>query len=463
MGARFQLASLGGFGSGAAGMTNGAIGGYSYGGGGGGGGGTPGAIQDYYMGGSGIINRYGGASTPMLKGQAQAHAKQAYDFLTKEKGLSHEAAVGVLANIQKESGFNPGARGDGGNAHGIFQHHADRRAAILRGTGINMSTAGFLDQLKGGVWEAESGSDRGAGQAWKILKTPGLGADQYAAAWSRLYERPGNTQGEMASRGRMANGMLGMFGPGAGAAGGVSGSGGISLAGVPVKSSEAVAGGGHAPALTALAQELTSGGVAGGLTRFTAFNDAWHVRNRPNSKHVDGLATDFTIKDPRYSAQAAEQIRQKFRAAGLTDDMFKVIDEYKTSTGGTGGHIHAQFNTVQAAKIYEEHVKRQRALAAEKAKAAQTSAAMSGRSTLMEDRLNGATAGASTAKSITKGIPTPPPRPAGGAVAGGGGGINAPITINGAGQNPEQIAAAVQRRISEAMNYRGHDVEHEFT
>jgi len=50
-------------------------------------------------------------------------------------------------------------------------------------------------------------------------------------------------------------------------------------------------------------------------------------------------------------------IRQQLRAAGLSDDDFKVIDEYRNpSRHATGGHIHTQFNTHEVAERYRAYV-----------------------------------------------------------------------------------------------------------
>jgi hypothetical protein len=46
-----------------------------------------------------------------------------YNFLTSEMKLNQAAACGVLANIRKESNFNPNASGDRGTSYGICQWH----------------------------------------------------------------------------------------------------------------------------------------------------------------------------------------------------------------------------------------------------------------------------------------------------------------------------------------------------
>jgi len=48
-------------------------------------------------------------------------AEDMYDCLTNTVGLSHNQALGVLANVNRESGFNAAAVGDNGNSFGLFQ------------------------------------------------------------------------------------------------------------------------------------------------------------------------------------------------------------------------------------------------------------------------------------------------------------------------------------------------------
>lgn len=48
-------------------------------------------------------------------------AEDMYDCLTNTVGLSHNQALGALANINRESGFNAAAVGDNGNSFGLFQ------------------------------------------------------------------------------------------------------------------------------------------------------------------------------------------------------------------------------------------------------------------------------------------------------------------------------------------------------
>lgn len=63
-------------------------------------------------------------------GSAEGNARVIWNFL-KAKGLSDEAAAGVLGNIQAECGFNPAAIEGNGEGHGIIQWSFGRRESLL--------------------------------------------------------------------------------------------------------------------------------------------------------------------------------------------------------------------------------------------------------------------------------------------------------------------------------------------
>ena len=84
--------------------------------------------------------------------------KESYQFWLAQ-GYSPAQAAGLVANEQAESGFKPAAVGDNGSARGLFQWHPDRVAKILAATGIDVRTAGHMDQLKAAAWELQSRGD----------------------------------------------------------------------------------------------------------------------------------------------------------------------------------------------------------------------------------------------------------------------------------------------------------------
>lgn len=109
-----------------------------------------------------------------------------------------------------------------------------------------------------------------------------------------------------------------------------------------------------APGLHELEEDTAD--IPGGRRRISAENDEFHHRVNPNSAHTKGLAFDQSLLDPSKSGKAAEYERRRLRAAGLMDADFTIIDEYKhPSPHSTGGHIHTQFNSREAAEKYREY------------------------------------------------------------------------------------------------------------
>lgn len=94
--------------------------------------------------------------------------------------------------------------------------------------------------------------------------------------------------------------------------------------------------------------------------RVSAGNDKYHhgvLRDKNgkiyHSKHENGLAVDFTLKNGKAGSKAATfAIRSLLAKAGVDG---KVANEYFARSGSaTGGHIHAQFQTKEVAdKFYQ--------------------------------------------------------------------------------------------------------------
>ncbi|MGA0595601.1 hypothetical protein [Enterovirga sp. CN4-39] len=119
-----------------------------------------------------------------------------------------------------------------------------------------------------------------------------------------------------------------------------------SLKGLKLKSGEAVAGGDIHPATVGLAHSIQQ--AVPDLRYFSAFNDDYHKGT--SSRHAKGLGMDFTVQDAANSGQAAQTAKGLLLKAGLSENDFEVIDEYKSpSARSTGGHIHVAFRTPEAA------------------------------------------------------------------------------------------------------------------
>ena len=108
----------------------------------------------------------------------------------------------------------------------------------------------------------------------------------------------------------------------------------------------------HEPGTDVLAQNLM--GMVPGFNRFTAFDDAFHNKVSPGSKHASGLALDFTVNGGSEAyKKAAASVRTHLSSLGLGPADVKVIDEMNNpSSKATGPHIHVQFQSVEAAEKY---------------------------------------------------------------------------------------------------------------
>lgn len=154
-------------------------------------------------------NTAAGAAGPERGGgvhsaEQTANARESYKFW-RSMGLSREGALGMVANEEGESGFDPHNVGDGGSAGGSFQWHKTRRDQILNGTGIDVwsKDTSHQDMLKAAHWEMTQGPDRQARQAWDALNNASTPAEA-AAAGVKYYERPLNQARDAYTRGNYA-------------------------------------------------------------------------------------------------------------------------------------------------------------------------------------------------------------------------------------------------------------------
>lgn len=123
--------------------------------------------------------------------------QEMYDYLTKEKGLSHEQAVGLIANIQAESGYRPDAVGDNGNSIGIFQYNA----AAGRAQPFEAAVPDWRTNWKGQIDYALDVDP--LGQQYKSLK---FGSSSEASTWFvSKFERPADLPGQTSLRGSYAS------------------------------------------------------------------------------------------------------------------------------------------------------------------------------------------------------------------------------------------------------------------
>ena len=84
-----------------------------------------------------------------------------------------------------------------------------------------------------------------------------------------------------------------------------------------------------------------------GFTHFNSFDDMFHQKNSPDSKHAKGLAVDFALgKRPTEEEGKALVAQLKQMGASLA------IDEYNHPSGkATGGHMHAEVSAEDGAMV----------------------------------------------------------------------------------------------------------------
>ena len=119
----------------------------------------------------------------------------------ERQGWTRNQASGIAANIQAESGFNPRAVGDGGEARGVGQWHPERQAQFnawaRRNRLPDLAHARLMEQLRYYNYELRHSF---AGR--KLAQTHGA----YAAGGvvSRYDERPADGAAQAAARGALA-------------------------------------------------------------------------------------------------------------------------------------------------------------------------------------------------------------------------------------------------------------------
>ena len=132
--------------------------------------------------------------------------RQIYQYLTEQMGLPSSSACGILANIEKESSFNPGAVGDNGTSYGLCQWHDGRFTALktfCQARDLDyQSVAGQLAYLR---YELENTYPELLAQL-RVQQNDADGAYRAAYLWCTEFERPVNTEQNGILRGTIARG-----------------------------------------------------------------------------------------------------------------------------------------------------------------------------------------------------------------------------------------------------------------
>jgi hypothetical protein len=129
-----------------------------------------------------------------------------FDLLVQD-GWSGEQACGILGNIQRESGFDPAARGDGGAAYGLAQWHPDRQRNFAKQFNRPIQGSSLAEQTHFITFEMNAGTETGAGKLLHRATTPEGAADVVC----RKYERPADPDGESRKRSQLARTFFDAF------------------------------------------------------------------------------------------------------------------------------------------------------------------------------------------------------------------------------------------------------------
>ena len=141
-------------------------------------------------------------------GDMQSRQRDAMRYF-QERGWTADQAAGIVANITRESGFDPNAVGDNGRAYGLAQWHPERRADYKARFGRDIEGASIEEQIAFIQHELTVGKESAAGAALRGART----AEEAAVIMSRQYERPADADVEAAVRAGIANEIMGVGAP----------------------------------------------------------------------------------------------------------------------------------------------------------------------------------------------------------------------------------------------------------
>ncbi len=129
---------------------------------------------------SGVFTDQATAPTTGIQGEM-------YNYMTKELGLSHNKALGILANIHRESSFDIDAKGDphAGGSFGLFQWNADAGRAKPMMEAVPDWKTNWKGQIKYALSE-----DVGP----EFIKMKFSSPQEAADWWMKYWERPADLE-----------------------------------------------------------------------------------------------------------------------------------------------------------------------------------------------------------------------------------------------------------------------------
>lgn len=137
-----------------------------------------------------------------LESSKYTNEQKCYLFFVKEMGLNTAAACGLLANIRKESNFNPTA---GSSYYGLVQWGGNRKTNLKNYCASNGYDYTTLEgQLNFLAYELKQGYSNTVLKTLKNVPNTAQGAYDAAYDFCYKFERPANKAAQSASRGALA-------------------------------------------------------------------------------------------------------------------------------------------------------------------------------------------------------------------------------------------------------------------
>jgi hypothetical protein len=121
------------------------------------------------------------ADKKYIKNKSKPTANDVYEYIKyKNPNLTENQVVGIVANIEHESGFRPGVMGDSGTSGGLFQHHKSRLEKMKNFVGEDWKTN----------WQGQIDYAMTERSMEKYLKNDYKNPTYATGAFMRIFERP---------------------------------------------------------------------------------------------------------------------------------------------------------------------------------------------------------------------------------------------------------------------------------
>ena len=112
----------------------------------------------------------GAPSAPSITSAAALANEQTARQYFLQQGYTPNQVAGILANMSDESGFNPAAVGDNGQAYGLFQWHPARQREFRMLFGHDIQHSTIAEQLAFAQWELTH-TEKAAGDKLRAART----------------------------------------------------------------------------------------------------------------------------------------------------------------------------------------------------------------------------------------------------------------------------------------------------